>query len=71
MSVVYPELDSPEFIAGFQEATAAVDQLDELFDRFGIGSARSDAVKTSDETVFETILEAYNQVLAETRTLFV
>lgn len=71
MSVVYPDLDSPEFVNAFQEAGATVGQLRTLFDTYRIGGERPDPARDNDTAIFETILETYNQVLAETRTLFV
>lgn len=70
MSAVYPDLDSPEFSVGYQAAVASIDQLNDVFDSYAIGVERPDAVSNNGETIFETILEAYNTVLGETQTLF-
>lgn len=68
MSVIYPDLASPEFKAGFQAVVASVDRLTELFDTHGIGSERPNQATSPNSAIFETILETYNQVLSETYT---
>ncbi|HUW10334.1 MAG TPA: oligoendopeptidase F, partial [Anaerolineae bacterium] len=69
MSVVYPGLESVEFETGFQEAIQSIDRLVELFDQHGVGL--QEAMELDDATVqsFEVVLQEFNRLLAETRTM--
>lgn len=69
MSVVYPGLESPEFQAGFARVLADIQELAQLFDACAV--QKQEAPDTNDETIrhFETVLQRYNEVLAENKTL--
>ena len=69
MSVVYPGLESPEFSAGFARVRQNIAELARLFDDCHV--EKQEALATDDETIknFETVLQRYNEVLAESRTL--
>src|SRR5690349_16439287 len=69
MSVVYPGLDSPEFQAGFARVLEDTQDLAHLFDTCHV--EKQEALATDDETIknFESVLQRYNEVLAESRTL--
>ncbi|HEU0001797.1 MAG TPA: M3 family oligoendopeptidase [Ktedonobacteraceae bacterium] len=69
MSVVYPGLESPEFQAGFARVIADIQELAQLFDACAV--QKQEALDTNDETIkhFETVLQRYNEVLAENKTL--
>jgi pepF/M3 family oligoendopeptidase len=69
MSVVYPGLESPEFQAGFARVIQDIQDLARLFDSSHV--EKQEALATDDETIknFETVLQRYNEVLAESKTL--
>lgn len=69
MSVVYPSLESPEFQAGFARVTQDISDLAQLFDAYHVEKQEHPA--TDDETIkdFEAVLQRYNEVLAENKTL--
>jgi oligoendopeptidase F len=69
MTVIYPGLESPEFERGFQSGVGGIDGLVELFDRYHVG--RQEPAPLDDQTVaaVESVIERYNAVLDETRTL--
>lgn len=69
MSVVYPGMESPEFQVGFARVIADIQDLAQLFDACAV--QKQEAPDTSDETIkhFETVLQRYNEVLAENKTL--
>ena len=69
MSVVFPSLESPEFAEGFRSVVAAIDGLGALFDEVGV--AAHEPAPLNDATVrsFERVVERYNAVLDEYRTL--
>ena len=69
MSVVYPGLDSPEFEEGFREVVRSIDRLAALFDERGIGRDGPPARRDSPTEDVEAVIQSYNAVLAETRTL--
>ncbi len=69
MSVVYPGLESPEFQAGFARVLQDIQDLTSLFDACHV--EKQQALAIDDETIknFETVLQRYNEVLAENKTL--
>lgn len=72
MTVVYPSFESPEFEQGFNSVIQSIAELAELFDQEGIGSnTAATPDTTSAVTSFERVIERYNTVLDETRTLSV
>ena len=70
LSTVYPSLESIEFRDGFESTLRAIDQLGELFDEYHI-TLQEDPPPLDDTLVrvFETVMERYNDVLKQTRTL--
>ena len=64
MSVVFPSLDSPDFVQGFERAIAKVDRLQALFDAHDIGNPGVD-IHFSEETVvvFESVLMQINETM--------
>ena len=69
MTVVYPGLDSPEFAAGFQSVTGEIVSLSELFDQEHVGKRESQSMDDATIQTFERVVERYNAVLADYRTL--
>ena len=69
MSVVYPDLGSPEFEAGLAESVAHIDGLAELFDRHGVERREPVALDDATVTAVEEIIERLNAVLQESATL--
>ena len=66
MTSVYPGLQSPEFTQALRRVIADIDALTELFAAYHI--ERRDVAPPGDDIVrpFETVVERYNSVLAET-----
>lgn len=69
MTVVYPSLESPEFTQGFEAVTRSIAELADLFDGYAIGGDAAPTVNAETIAAFEQIVERYNAVLEETRTL--
>ncbi len=69
MTVVYPSLESPEFEQGFATVVQDIADLAQLFDEQGIGADGADRSAAAAVTTFEQVIERYNVVLDETRTL--
>ncbi len=69
MTVVYPSLESPEFEQGFATVVQDIADLAQLFDEQGIGADGADRSAAAAVTTFEQVIERYNAVLDETRTL--
>jgi len=69
VSVVFPSLESPEFDAGMQAATQAIDDLVTLFDDHRIELKDSVSLDTATVASFETVIKRYNQVLDQTHVL--
>ena len=69
MTVIYPGLASPEFAAGFQSVTDAIGGLTTLFDQEHIGKRDPQPLDDATVQTFERVIERYNAVLAEYRTL--
>ncbi len=64
MEIVFPSLDSPEFVKAFTVWSASVDALVELFDRHGVGAAG-----TAEMGAFDEVLGAYNAVLTDVQPI--
>src|SRR3954468_544168 len=69
MAVIYPGLDSPEFAAGFSRAVEGINGLAALFDSVGVGRGEPGALDEGTVSAVERVIEQYNAVLDETRTL--
>ena len=69
MSVVFPSLESSEFQAGFDRVTRDISELAQLFDASHV--EKQEHLALDDETIknFESVLQRYNEALAEYRTL--
>ncbi|GCE10428.1 M3 family oligoendopeptidase [Tengunoibacter tsumagoiensis] len=74
MSVVYPDLSSQEFAQGMKDLTGQVGALASLFDDAQVGKLASAPGVPADYTrlvpTFEKVLESYNNVLEQARTIF-
>jgi oligoendopeptidase F len=71
MTVIYPNLESAEFEAGFRSAVQAIDDLTALFDQHGIAQRDAAPLDTGTVTAAESAIERYNAVLKEIHTLWV
>ena len=69
MTVVYPSLASPEFEEGLRAAIASIDRLVALFDEHHVGAGAPGTLDGATIRAFDGVVEAYNQVLADVRTL--
>jgi pepF/M3 family oligoendopeptidase len=71
MTVVYPSLESPEFALGFAQVTQEINDLAHLFDEHHIEEQPSLGMDDSVIHTFEIVVERYNAVLEDTKTLAV
>jgi pepF/M3 family oligoendopeptidase len=69
MSVVFPGLESPEFLQGFQEVTSSIEELGSLFDTEGIRLLPPETRLENPVPTFEMVTDRYNQVLALVQTM--
>src|ERR1041385_2794226 len=69
MTVIYPGLDSPEFAAGFSSAVEGINELAALFDNLGVGRREPAALDDATVDAVDRVIERFNAVLDETRTL--
>jgi len=69
MSVVYPGLESHEFVQGFSRVVQDVDELTHLFDAHHIMESPSTPLNSETIHAFELVIERYNAVLAAILTL--
>ncbi|HVB74537.1 MAG TPA: M3 family oligoendopeptidase [Ktedonobacteraceae bacterium] len=69
MTVVYPSMESREFQEGFARVTRDINELKQLFDAYSI--EKQEHVAVDDEVIskFEAVIQRYNEVLEESRTL--
>jgi pepF/M3 family oligoendopeptidase len=69
MSVVYPGMESQEFQQGFARVIQDIKDLAQLFDACHV--EKQEQLATDAETIknFETVLQRYNEVLAEHKML--
>jgi pepF/M3 family oligoendopeptidase len=68
LSVIYKDIDSPEFEAGFAAAIQEIDDLVKLFDEHGINRL-AEGNGDITPTTFETIINRYNHVVERVYTL--
>jgi hypothetical protein len=68
LSVIYKDIDSPEFEAGFAAAIQEIDDLVKLFDEHGINRL-AEGNGDVTPTTFETIINRYNHVVERVYTL--
>jgi oligoendopeptidase F len=71
MTVIYPSLESPEFAQGFAQVTQEINDLAHLFDEHHIEEQPSLGMDDSVVHTFEIIVERYNTILEDTKTLAV
>ncbi|HEV2662902.1 MAG TPA: hypothetical protein VGU68_20005 [Ktedonobacteraceae bacterium] len=69
MTSVYPDLESPEFSAGFSSGIQHITDLAHLFDTHSIMEQPPQAVDSGVVRTFETVTTRYNTVSDSTRTL--
>ncbi len=69
MTVVYPSLESPEFVEGFGSGIQDIADLARLFDAHTIMEQPSQAVDDAVVQTFETVTTRYNAVFDSIRTL--
>jgi oligoendopeptidase F len=62
LSALFPGLDSPEFVEGFDRLHSGVDHLNQLFDDVGIAAASTIRSNTVPVDEFERVLSALNVV---------
>jgi pepF/M3 family oligoendopeptidase len=70
VSTVFPDLESPEFAAGFASVVARVDELTALFEELGVG--RLDQTPAVDDALVgavERVITGMNEAIAAYRTL--
>jgi oligoendopeptidase F len=60
---IFPGPRSPEFRAAIEGIATAAKDLEELFDREGIGTRPLSSVDASAVTTVETVIERYNALL--------
>ena len=71
MSVIYPDLESTAFSQGFGQVVQKIQELVQLFDQHHIAKQPEVVVDKATVQTFETIIEQYNAVREQSRTLFV
>ena len=71
MSVVYPSLESPEFMQAFDECVQKIAQLNQLFDEHHIHMQDTITIDEALVRIFETVIQQYNAVLEQVRTITV
>ncbi|HLZ61455.1 MAG TPA: M3 family oligoendopeptidase [Ktedonosporobacter sp.] len=69
MTVVYPGLESPEFVQDFANVVHAIEDLTYLFDRHQVMEQPALIVDDALIHSFETVIERYNAVLDHTKLL--
>ncbi len=69
LSSVYPSLKSAEFEADFRSFAQALDDLEALFERYGVARQEPKPLDEATVRAFEAIIERYNAVLERDRTL--
>jgi pepF/M3 family oligoendopeptidase len=68
-TTVYPGLDAAEFARGFAEVVAAIGDLGERFDEYGVGRREPAALDDATVRAFDQLLTRYNDLLEEVNTL--
>jgi len=69
MTVVYPTIESAEFVAGFGAAIQSIDDLAALFDQDGIAQRAEATLDAATLEAAERAIERYTAVLREITTL--
>ena len=69
MTVVFPSMESQAFQEGFARIVQDIRDLERLFDRHAIAKQASVAINDETVSAFESVLQRYNAVLEESRTL--
>ena len=69
VSVVYPGLDSVEFVEGFKKTIQEINDLVVLFDSHEINEQTELPIVDSLVEIFDEVIARYNQVLDNVRTL--
>ncbi|QBD83669.1 M3 family oligoendopeptidase [Ktedonosporobacter rubrisoli] len=69
MTAVYPSLESAEFAEGFANVVKEINDLAQLLDTHHIGDKGPDVVDDSLIGIFEALIDRYNAVIDNTRTL--
>src|SRR5205085_42181 len=69
MGVVYPSMESREFQVGFARVVQDIQDLAELFDAHAIEKREHVAINDELVKAFESVLQRYNEVMEESRTL--
>lgn len=63
MSVVYPSLESPEFVDDFAGLKESIAKLSDMFEEYRIGQAEGLKVDPSVVDAFDAIVDAYNRLI--------
>jgi pepF/M3 family oligoendopeptidase len=71
MSVIYPGLESPEFVQAFDECTQKIAQLSQLFDEQHIQMETALTINDALVQTFEIVIQRYNEVHEQIRTVVV
>lgn len=69
LSTVYPGLDTPAFVTGFQAVVSAVDALTALFDAHAVGRREPAPLDEPTLQAFEAVLTEYNATLTVAHTV--
>src|SRR5436305_8264417 len=69
MSVVYPSLESPEFVQAFDECVQKIAQLGQLFDEHHIHVHDTITIDDALVQTFETVVQRYNAVQEQVHTI--
>ena len=69
MSVVYPGLDSPEYLRDFEAARLEIKNLVDLFDALAVGGQAALPVNESLVRSFHQVIDGMNQTLEKMHTL--
>src|SRR5436305_5451342 len=69
MGVVYPSMESREFQVGFARVVQDIQDLARLFDAHAIEKREHVAINDEQVKAFESVLQRYNEVMEESRTL--
>ncbi|GHO46372.1 M3 family oligoendopeptidase [Ktedonospora formicarum] len=70
MTVIYPDMEAPEFEQGFAANIRAVDSLSALFDQHHVAEHTALTVDDALVTAFEEVIARYNEVLEHIETLY-
>ena len=71
MSVVYPSLESPEFVQAFDECVQNITQLSQLFDEQHVHRHETITIDDALVQTFERVVQRYNAVHEQVRTITV